>query len=105
MSVSTQVGIVALLLVPMNDFVQAARLSNTSSTRDRDTSNTDQPRFITADLCRTYLMAFSRHVDDVLDLWRMARLESSHFANLMKVCEYSCYVHNYCGTIITGTNH
>lgn len=84
--ISTQVGIVGLLLAPMNDIVDQHQNQRGLLGSSLNISVVD------ADLCRTYLMAFSRHVDAVLDLWRMARLESRHFADLMKVCEFFNHV-------------
>ena len=90
--ISTQVGIVGLLLAPMNDIVDQHQQRGLGSSLNISV--------VDADLCRTYLMAFSRHVDAVLDLWRMARLESRHFADLMKVCELIMY-----GSLLTYFTH
>ncbi len=70
---TTQAGIVGLLIAPSKDIE-----SEGGRKRNED-------RVISPDLCHTYLLAVSTHVDCVLELWNLGRLDSRHFDNFMKV--------------------
>ena len=68
----TQAGIVGLLLVPSKEIEE-------EGVREMKT--------MTPDLCHLYLVAFSSHVNCVLDMWNSGKLDSKCFNDLMKVSD------------------